>query len=356
MTTIVLLVLGQLVATVRARASLSVRKALAWGTLLAVGGACFGTGLGIAAGFPLVALLAFPPDRRSPRAIAVLGAAAIVILTVYVALRLGSPPPADPREQALLSSGALLAALPAAAALTLNLIAFGAYTLPLGFLGLDPGHPVTSAVGGVLVAGLGIAGWRTADGTTRRLLVALALLVVVAYGTVAFGRSTAIEFLKVSPAHAAAWPRYHYLALALLTAVGCTALGAVRTRGRMVRTVDGLAVAWAAARLVVLAVRPPALDLHLAVRAETLRALVAIRGAIAATPAGGVATIANQQFGSAAVPWLFPGWAGLFVIYFPDDVVDGRTVRFRVNEADWKLAQSRGGRLAALVERADHST
>ena len=66
--------------------------------------------------------------------------------------------------------------------------------------------------------------------------------------------------------------------------------------------------------------------------------------------------IENRPFGPAAVPWLFPGWAGLFVIEFPDDIVDGRSVRFQASDADWRLAQSRGGRIAALVEpRSSHS-
>ncbi len=43
-------------------------------------------------------------------------------------------------------------------------------------------------------------------------------------------------------------------------------------------------------------------------------------------------------------------WAGLFVIYFPDGVVDGRPVRFVVSPEDWTRIQARGGRIVRGVE------
>ena len=50
----------------------------------------------------------------------------------------------------------------------------------------------------------------------------------------------------------------------------------------------------------------------------------------------------------AVQPAVFPGWAGVFAIYFPDDVVDGRRVVFEV--ADPKVvAATRGGRRAASL-------
>jgi len=46
------------------------------------------------------------------------------------------------------------------------------------------------------------------------------------------------------------------------------------------------------------------------------------------------------------------GSVGAFVIFFPEDTVDGRPGRFAVNEQDWKLAQERGRRVAGLVVRS----
>jgi hypothetical protein len=352
LTTLVLIVLGDLVRLLHAGSRLSTRTAAGWGLLLAIGGACFGSGLGIAGAFPLVAVVALPAAQRSGRAIAVLVAAGLAILAVYAVVRIGAAALLEPGARALLAPGALLADLPTAIVLGAQLVAFGAYTLPFGFfhLALDP--TVTMAIGAAAAATLGLGGWLAADGRTRRALLGLALLPLVAYATVAFGRSTSLEVINVPAAHAATWPRYHYLALALLAIVGAAALGAIMARGRAAAVVlSGTAALWTLVRLGFLATRPPALDLHAGARVETGRVLAAIRAAVAAAPPGGTATIENQPFGPAAVPWLFPGWAGVFLIHFPGETLDGRTVRFRVTDADWRLAQSRGGRIARLVER-----
>jgi hypothetical protein len=351
LTTLALFVVGRLARTVAAHETLTVPTAAAWGTLLAVGGACFGSGLGIAAAFPLAVMVALEPRQRPSGAVATLAGAALAILTVYVAVRIFAALQLDPRSRVLLSPSALLAELPAAVALTVQLLAFGAYVLPFGVLAPNLDHATTMAIGVAVLATMTLGGF-AADASMRRWLLALALLTVVAYGTVAFGRTTSLEFLKLPATHAAAWPRYHYFALALLAFTGCTALAAVQRRGpAAARVVHGVGLGWAAACLALLALRPPALDLHEAARRETTAVLERFHAAAAATPPGGTVTIENQPFASAAVPWLFPGWAGLFVIAFPGESVDGRQVRFQAYDADWALAQARGGRIAALVQR-----
>jgi hypothetical protein len=58
-----------------------------------------------------------------------------------------------------------------------------------------------------------------------------------------------------------------------------------------------------------------------------------MRKQIASAKPGAVVYIPNERFKSVG-PMLygavkrFPGWVGLFVIYFPDDVVDGHRVYF----------------------------
>ena len=51
------------------------------------------------------------------------------------------------------------------------------------------------------------------------------------------------------------------------------------------------------------------------------------------------------------MPGRLPGWAGIVVVFSPDDAVEGRPIRFLVPDDDWQRAQQRGGRIAALVER-----
>ncbi len=353
LTTLVLVVIARLAALVATRRTLSVGEALAWGSILAVGGACFGSGLGVAAVFPLVALIVFPPAQRTRAAVVALVLAALAILAIYTTARLHAVPDLDPRARALLSPQALLAELPVAVVLAVQLLAFGMYSLVFGFLGLAGAQPVAAmAIGGAVAGACLLAGWRAGDAAARRCQLGLGLLALAAYGTVAVGRTTSLEFLNLPAAHAATWPRYHYLGLALLAVVACTALASVPGASREAAgAVAGGAAVWIAARLLFLVMRPAAFDLHDGARAETERVLAAIRSAVAATPSGGVAAIQNRPFGSAMVPWLFPGWAGVFVIHFPHDTVDGRTVRFRVDDKDWALAQARGGRIASLVER-----
>src|SRR5262249_56928071 len=134
---------------------------------------------------------------------------------------------------------------------------------------------------------------------------------------------------RLSIAFSAAWTRYHYLLLALLTALVCVALAALRARGRVGGTlVAGGAAIWLAARIVVLTVRPHAIDHHDAERAETAEVLAAIREAAAGAPPQGTAVIRNRVFNSARIQRSFPGWAGVFVLYFPGNTIHGRTLRF----------------------------
>ena len=51
------------------------------------------------------------------------------------------------------------------------------------------------------------------------------------------------------------------------------------------------------------------------------------------------------------MPGRLPGWAGIFVVFSPDDAVDGCPIRLVVSDDDWQRAQQRGSRIAAPVER-----
>src|SRR4029077_1522692 len=72
LTALVLIVCGALTGVIASGRTVSTARALAWGALLAAGAACFGTGLGIAAAFPLVTLLALPSRQGAVRTAVVL--------------------------------------------------------------------------------------------------------------------------------------------------------------------------------------------------------------------------------------------------------------------------------------------
>jgi hypothetical protein len=113
----------------------------------------------------------------------------------------------------------------------------------------------------------------------------------------------------------------------------------------------GFVALWTVARLVVLVARPVAIDNHDAERAETAAILRSIRDEALAHPPGAQVVIENRPFAGFVLRNLFPGWAGVFVVFSRDDTVEGRPIRFAGEESDWNLAQMRGGRIADLVVR-----
>jgi hypothetical protein len=105
-------------------------------------------------------------------------------------------------------------------------------------------------------------------------------------------------------------------------------------------------------RLVVLTASPFPIELGDQQRAEVAELFRTIEAQAERTPAGDVVLIQNRPFdGSVYLPALLPGWAGVFVIFSPENSVDGRPVRFAVDEDDWQRANARGGRIAELVVR-----
>src|SRR5262249_44386069 len=79
LTTLVLGVTWSLAGMIASGRAVSTRRALGWGALLAAGAACFGSGLGVVAAFPLVVLLALPMRQHSVRTAALLALTAVAI-------------------------------------------------------------------------------------------------------------------------------------------------------------------------------------------------------------------------------------------------------------------------------------
>ena len=356
LTTLVLAVLAALGTTVARGQILEPRRALWWGALLAVGATCYTAGLAICAAFPLTVRLALPETQRARRSIGILILTALAIFAVYAVLRAQSSDADVPFREAL-TGRATVAALPGAVVLGMHLLAFGACTLVLGFLGLDRGYPSPLGVAAAaVVAGVLVLGWSRSGPVVRRQLLGLGLLLAAVDGMTAVGRASLFAFYREPVLTAALAPRYQYLPLALLTLLLSIALASLATRSQPARrAVYATAALWALARTVVLVARPVHIDHHDWERAETERVVGTVRKAVAASPPGAVVRIENQTFLPAQfilhfLPGRLPGWAGIFVTVFPDNTVDGRPVRFVVSADDWRRAQERGGRVAALVE------
>src|SRR5262249_22772329 len=90
LTTLVLAVLAALAAAVARGECLEPRRALWWGTLLAVGATCYTAGLAICAAFPVTLLLALPARQRSRESIGIVILTALAVFALYAVLRAGS--------------------------------------------------------------------------------------------------------------------------------------------------------------------------------------------------------------------------------------------------------------------------
>lgn len=353
LTTIVLSVLESLGQRIATGTAVSTRAAACWAALLLAGSTCFGIGLGVAVAFPLVAALALPRRQLPLSSLLVLIAGAAVSFTFYRIVITYSPEVVGP-EAELFSVTTVVRSLGTVLIFVAHLFGFGAAALGFDFVGAHPGFPPSmQLVGGAALALLLAIGWLYGTGSARRCLLALATLATAAYGTISAGRAILFEAAHTPLPIAAMGARYQYLALAVIAVLVCTALAQVAARGPTASAlVLGTTGLWLVARIATLVLRPFPIDHWDAQRAETMAMLEGIRKHVASTAPGEAATIENQPFGlSHGFPSMFPGWAGMFVVFFPDNTVDGRPIRFVVSEDDWQRAQARGGRIAALVTR-----
>jgi hypothetical protein len=352
--TIVLAVLASVGRHFEPGSAVSPGRAAAWSVALGLGSTCFGMGLGIAAVFPLVAALAVPRTNLPWRSMVVLVLGAAAAIAMYEIFR-AYLPPSDVATRVIFSVASIARTSPEAVILTGHLLAFGTIALLASALGIDGRYPDVGTVAIVAVAAIAfLATWAAARPAMRRRVLALALLTVATVGSVGLGRATLIVLTKSSFAWAATRPRYHYLPLALLTALGSTALGGAAARVPRLRIPIRVGVAlWTAAAVALLVTHPRPIQHWAEARADSEAFVRLVRTTVAATPPGAIAVIQNGPFGpKRATPNALIGLVGAFVIFFPEDTVDGRPVRFAVNEHDWKLAQERGGRVAGLVTRS----
>lgn len=354
LSTIVLAVLADLGRVLEDSATVSSQRAGVWAIAMALGSMCFGTGLGLAAVFPLAAALALPRTQLPWRSACVIALGAAATIGVYELFRAYSPE-FFPFER--LMTSVEVPVVPRALVLTGHLAAFGTTTILLGFVGLDRGYPnAVATVTTTLAAVAVVAALWSATPRTRRRLLALGTLAVAAYGSVGLGRILLINAVHLSPSSAASTQlRWQYLPVALLTVFLATAFAVLSARSPAARRlVYAGAALWTGTRIVLLVLRPFAIDHWSQERAYCEGFVKMVRDRALATPPGHVALIENRPFAPTAfAPDALIGSVGAFVIFFPDDTIAGRTVRFAVDEHQWELAKERGGRVATLVVRAE---
>jgi hypothetical protein len=345
--TVLLIVLRDLVRRAGAGGVVGTGRAALWWALLLIGSTCFGVGIAVAVVFPLLAPLVLGRERLARGALVLLATLPAVVLTTYVATYVVHVRVFGGSAETVLGLVDLLTHWTAIARMLVHLIAVGVAGVTLGYV--DYPGPLASALAAVFVAGLLVA-FQQADAGRRRLLLAAGLLAVAMYGIVAAGRANVFLALgrPLEPWEAATTSRYHYAALLPVVLLLCLALAEL---GRRLAVAAHVRDAVLAAVLLAVGVRAlataRAIDAHGDARQATARVVDGIRALVAAQAPGEAVYVPNQafppvRFFERADLRGFPGWAAVFVVFFPDNAVDGRRVYFVVPEELARAAPTSG--------------
>jgi hypothetical protein len=315
---------------------------LLWVALIFAAMTSFGVGIGLTLVMPVVAYLLVPPERGRARVMIPLAVVAAATPLIYLLVQHynrqfdGGLAPTD------MATGALTY-LSTYVHFLLDLIGYAIGCLTLGRLQIPAYYPTAGeyAVAGAWVVATAVV-FRRAPAAVRRQILACLLLAFATYGMIAAGRSVFVT-PKNSP-----WmvrsQRFHYagpVPLAILLCIVLARLGAGRVGPR---AGTALLLLWMAAMVGGRFWRPIQLPIRQVwgARRETTLAIDQIRKRIAAAQPDATVFIPNERFKSVG-PMLygavrrFPGLVGIFVIYFPYDVVDGHKVFFL--EADPEVIQ-----------------
>lgn len=302
-----------------------------WGLALLGASTCFGTGLAVTMAMPGVAWLLLP--AAAPRRRATLGLAAIAALIAvgYLGLqRLIAHfyPELVPFNLLSVALGAWRQVLEIAWLMAMH---------GLALLLLGPfAHFVAAGGAGewaLAVAFLAAAGaaFVAASADVRRLMLACLLPFAIGYLAIGSGR---VLFWPSLGMRLVAQGHYHYTAPVTIAVLAALMLGELARRWRpsAVAARGALALWFATFAALQLTVAPP-VDHHDRERKFADRTLAAITTLVASQPAGADVFIENRPYPGVGPfviqnPQTFPGIAGLFAVYHPEQRLDGRRVFF----------------------------
>jgi hypothetical protein len=332
---------------------------LAGALVVFLGALSFGTGLAVAAMYPVFVMVLFP--RLSWRARLAACAPAVLVPLAYDGIY---------RLHAMLSDRwvpappPLRAVLPAwrtVGRLLLHLVAHGTAALLAGFLAPLPLAPDVEVRIAAVALPLGVAAIVAGRRGFGRPALAVALVVLAAYGLISAGRAPFLGMYgKVTLPEVGQLPRYAYfgtLGLALLLGL---ALAAAAAGAWVARLGAGVLVVWLAAQATAWARSGWRPDTRQYIRAQTERVLHAIDAAALAAPPGTTVYLPNETYPGVGpmFAWrrdLFPGWVGVFVAFRAGEDVAGRPVRFVERDPGVRalLARHPDRRVARLVVAPD---
>ena len=312
----------------------------------------FGTGAAVAIVLPVVVLLLRPATLRNRVSCAMLAAVPVLVLLAWAVI--------TGRRSRLNPFG--LESTMAMVGLASDLRHVGlvaAHLSGMGIEGLLLGVPFQLVNHGDLLSRVTIVSLLVAvataflvgSGRVRRVLAAGLLAVATCYLVVAAGRGVLYVALSRGQliVHLADTTRYHYLAqawLAVVVAVTLDELGRHVPWRRAGGALLGIWIVWALASPVLL---PPPGILGAAEAAQVTKVRQRLEQVVRSQPVGATVCLPIEPVGLLGVP----GSLGVFVLYYPGEVLEGRRVRFVTLDPKLLALRDAGGRAGRLVVLPD---
>lgn len=327
-------------------ADLAVRPVLLvlWYALALGAATCFGTGIALAMVLPVVLALLLPGWRRAWRSRLPLISLLIVVPLLYFALHklyqiaFAVQGVRDPFQRMIESLGSVPTGM-------VRTLAFAMFRLLLRPLPVESAFPAAYFMLGATALALALYAWR-APSLVRRRIAACLVLAVACYGVVVMARLFRVYDMPASVMDSDG--RLHYAPLIPLTILLAFLWQALSAR---LPQVSGLAVGVLCIALALPSIGPVPVDercigtgYHL--KKALMRIAVTMR---MAPPEQMDIVIPNRRFPPSPMSVVFPGWAGVFAIFYPSNTVNGRRVVFIENDpqvVDWA---QRGRRSRTLL-------
>lgn len=325
---------------------------LVWLLLLFAAASSFGVGIGTACAMPVVALLLLPASAVRWRVVIPLAVGALVLPWLYLGLHAlyaelyGMPDASAGLELAL-------EFWRSCARMLFNLLSWGIVSTILGTLsGLVPFGKNSYATNGLvaLYAIAVVVVYFKGPAELRLRIIGSVVLCIGAYSIIAVGRGPLAGWLF--PTQEA---RYHYVGTAALAIVTCLVFSGFAEWWRPGRRVTAtLLLGWSAVMLFGLYWVVQPIQHYDAARRETAYVLGHIQKAIGTVQKGEDVYIENGRFHSVSFfsaenSAQFPGWAGVFSIYYPSNDVEGRRIRFVEKDLEVIASTQFGERTAGLL-------
>lgn len=323
---------------------------LLWCALLLAACTSFGSGIGLTMAIPVAAFLLLPPSTTRTRVVLTFAALAVIVPGLYFGLTRITTTIYMPRTAPLFFEPNPVTNL----LMLANIVGWGIASLVVGQAAAVLDYPSLFAYVVIALFGAGVVvTLLTAPGPLRRRLLACLVLCLGCYGIIVLGR--AAFFAMAGRPQAFIRPsRYHYVAPIPLAIALCLILAHAGQRYALRPALkNGLLVAWIAVAGVLYYRFGKPIDHHPHARRETDAVLATIRDAIDAGSSQGV-YIPNKPFQSLGPIFvsrqdLFPGWAGVFVMFYPDNTVGGKPVFFVTTDEKALAAAREGRRTATLI-------